>query len=155
MKSNCTTPCSSPIRMPKSSLRSRYAPIARDIRTSVSYRMASAGAARTSKSLFTMAPPDQEDSSPSDARRGTIDTRRRGEKEAFVPVIALSFGRGSLGSVCSTSELRPLAFFDCTHELIFRTPVCLLYPPGRVHTQVEEENAHRGSTSLGLFSTQS
>jgi hypothetical protein len=27
-------------------------------------------------------------------------------------VIALRFGRGSLGSVCSTSELRPLAVFD-------------------------------------------
>jgi hypothetical protein len=66
-----------------------------------------------------------------------------GEKEAFVPVIALRFGRGSLGSVCSTSELRPLAFFDCTHELIFRTPVCLLYLTGRVDTQVEEEDAHR------------
>jgi len=66
-----------------------------------------------------------------------------GEKEAFVPVIALRVGRGSLGSVRSTSELRPLAFSDCTHELIFRTPVCLLYLTGRVHTQVEEEEAHR------------
>ena len=53
-----------------------------------------------------------------------------GEKEAFVPVIALRCGRGSLGSVCSTSELLPLAFFDGTYELIFRTPVCLLYLPG-------------------------
>ena len=64
-----------------------------------------------------------------------------GEGDAFVAGIVLRFGRGSLGSVCSTSELRPLAVFNCTHESTFR-PVSLLYPPGRVHTQVEEENAH-------------
>src|SRR5260370_30874370 len=54
MKSNCTTPCSSSTRVPTRSFRSRCAPMARDMRTSVSYRMASAGAARTSKSSFTV-----------------------------------------------------------------------------------------------------
>src|SRR2546429_6626123 len=40
--------------MPKSSLRLRCAPMARDTRTSVPYCMARAGVARTSKSLFTV-----------------------------------------------------------------------------------------------------
>ncbi len=33
----------------------------------------------------------------------------------------LEFARGSLGSVCSTTELRPLVVSDCTQELVFRT----------------------------------
>jgi hypothetical protein len=73
-----------------------------------------------------MAPPDQEDPAHLMPGGEQLIHVAEGEKEAFVPVIALRFARGRLGRVYSTSELCRLAFFDGTHELIFHAPVGLL-----------------------------
>src|SRR5712664_71486 len=40
----------------------------------------------------------------------------------------LGFARGSLGSLCSTTELRPLVVSDCTQELICRTAALPFLP---------------------------
>jgi len=95
-KSNCTTPCNSSIRTRKSSLVLRYAPIARDTRTSVSYRTSSLGAGRTSKSLFTAGTTELR-KVPCDLMLGGGKLIRvpKSGKEVFVVTIALYFLRAA------------------------------------------------------------
>jgi hypothetical protein len=63
--------------------------------------------------------------------------------------------RGSLGSICSTTELRPLVVSDSTEELIFRTAVWLLdkdrFEIGKESTQMLLEPEKLRLNELKVF----
>jgi hypothetical protein len=72
--------------------------------------MASAGAGRTSKSPFTVAPPDQRIPAHLMPGEAQLIQVAEGDKEAFVPVIALRFGR-ELGKRRFYQRTTPAWFF--------------------------------------------